>query len=97
MSVIINTTAEIDGVRMREQGSNPSSPSATHQIIFAKSNGLYIKDSAGAVTGPFGVSGGAASDAPTIALTLTNNSAVTVNQGDVVYLTDSVASAFDID
>lgn len=94
MPVIIDSSAEIDGVRMREQGSNPASPAATHQIVFAKSNGLYIKDSAGAVTGPFGAGG---TDVPTIALTLTNNSAVTVNLGDVVYLTDSAASAFDID
>lgn len=58
MSVVIDTTAEIDGVRMREQGSNPSNPSASHQIVFAKSDGLYIKDSSGTVTGPFGAGGG---------------------------------------
>jgi hypothetical protein len=37
-----------------EQGSDPSTPGATHQLLYAKSGGLYVINSAAAVTGPFG-------------------------------------------
>ena len=41
-----------------EQGSNPATPGATHQLLYAKSGGIYVINSAAAVTGPFGTSGG---------------------------------------
>lgn len=44
------TTGYID---YTEQGSAPSTPSTGHWRVFTKSDGLYIVDDAGAVTGPF--------------------------------------------
>lgn len=43
---------------LKEQGSNPASPGSTYERVFAKSDGVYVKNSAGTVTGPFGTGGG---------------------------------------
>lgn len=61
MTVQIDTTAEIDGVRLREQGGDPTTPAASHWILYAKSTGLFIEDDASAVTGPLGAGGGGSS------------------------------------
>jgi hypothetical protein len=50
----ISGTATINSIRLVEQGSAPSTPASGYSAIFAKSNGLYIVDDAGTVTGPFG-------------------------------------------
>src|SRR5512140_1720332 len=57
---VIDSTVVINGIRLAEQGSNPSSPAAGYEVIFAKSDGLYIKDSSGTVTGPFAGGGATA-------------------------------------
>ena len=44
------TTGFID---YTEQGSAPTTPSTGHWRVFTKSDGLYIVDDAGVVTGPF--------------------------------------------
>ncbi len=49
----ISTTAEINSIRLIEQGSAPSTPASGYSSIFAKADGLYIVDDAGGVTGPF--------------------------------------------
>ena len=51
------TTAYLD---VTEQGSAPTTPDTTHWRVYAKSDGLYVVDDAGAETGPFGVAGAAA-------------------------------------
>jgi len=57
----ISTTAVINAIRLAQQASNPASPDSGYWAAFVKSDGLYIKDSAGNVTGPFGT-GGVATD-----------------------------------
>lgn len=44
------TTGYID---YTEQGSAPTTPSTGHWRVFTKSDGLYVVDDAGSVTGPF--------------------------------------------
>jgi hypothetical protein len=51
--------ANVQGVNFEDQGSNPATPAAGHTIAFTKSDGLYVKDDAGAITGPLGTGGGA--------------------------------------
>jgi hypothetical protein len=51
--------ANVQGVNFEDQGSNPATPAAGHTIAYTKSDGLYVKDDAGAVTGPLGTGGGA--------------------------------------
>lgn len=54
----ISTTAEINSIRVINQSSNPASPATGYTQVFAKSDGLYIKNASGTVTGPFGAGGG---------------------------------------
>jgi hypothetical protein len=44
--------ANIDLIRFAEQGSTPDTPDATFSGIYMKSDGLYVIDDAGTVTGP---------------------------------------------
>lgn len=60
------TTEHID---FTERGSAPTTPSTGHWRVFTKSDGLYVVDDAGAVTGPFGAGG---SGAPTTAKYVTS-------------------------
>lgn len=46
--------AEIVSLLFDEQASNPATPAAGFWRLYLKSDGLYIIDDAGAVTGPFG-------------------------------------------
>lgn len=94
MTVIIDSTAEIDGVRLREQGSDPSAPSASHWILYAKATGLFIEDSASAVTGPMGAGGGGSGTS--LVIPMTNVTGSTANLGDVVVLADYTPSSFDL-
>ena len=56
----VNTNAgEISSVQFLEQGSAPATPATGYWRLFTKSDGLYIVDDAGAVTGPFATSAGA--------------------------------------
>jgi hypothetical protein len=55
----ISENAIINSVRLKDQASNPATPDTGFTQVFAKSDGLYIKDDAGTVTGPFAVTGGA--------------------------------------
>lgn len=48
----IDTTAVIEWIRLKVQGSNPASPAANYFYMFVKSTGLYTKDSSGNVAGP---------------------------------------------
>lgn len=93
MTVIIDSTAVINAVRLAEQAGDPAAPAASFWLLYAKAGGLYIEDSSSVVTGPFGT-GGSGSDAPTVAVTLTNKDGAGVVQGDVVIIADFDAGAF---
>ena len=58
--------ANIVDVDFTEQSADPTTPGAGHRIVYAKSNGVYERDSAGVVTliGP-GATGGTGSTGPT--------------------------------
>lgn len=51
------TDIEITSLLFDEQGSAPATPSSTNWRLFFKSDGLYIIDDTGAVTGPFVTAG----------------------------------------
>jgi hypothetical protein len=57
MTKNISTDAEIDTVRLTQQGGHPSSPSSGYESLYVISGsphgGLYVKDSAGKQIGPF--------------------------------------------
>lgn len=57
MPVQIDTTAENNGLRLIQQGSVPSNPSAGHSLLYIASGtangGLFVKDDAGRNIGPF--------------------------------------------
>jgi hypothetical protein len=69
MTKNISTDAEIDTVRLTQQGGHPSSPSSGYESLYVISGsphgGLYVKDSAGKQIGPFITGSPAASGAPT--------------------------------
>lgn len=91
MAVIIDSTAVINAVRLKEQAGDPAAPAATYWLLYAKAAGLFIEDSAAAVTGPFGTGGGGAWGTAT----LLNDSGGSVAQGDLVFIADyGTASAF---
>lgn len=48
----ISGSAIIDNIRLEEQGSTPSTPASGFSAIYMKSDGLYVIDDAGNVTGP---------------------------------------------
>lgn len=54
----IKTSQDIDWVQLKDQASTPANPSAGFKRIYAKSDGLYILNSAGVETGPLGTGGG---------------------------------------
>lgn len=45
-------------VDLAEQGGDPASPATGYERFYSKSTGLFVKNSAGVVTGPFGAGGG---------------------------------------
>lgn len=47
-------SANITAVNFEEQSSAPAAPGTGHRIIYSKSDGLYIRDSAGLDVGPLG-------------------------------------------
>lgn len=94
MAVQIDTTAEINSVRLKEQAGDPSAPAASHWSLYVKAGGLYIEDSSSVVTGPFGA---ASTSASTVELTLNNNSGGGVAIGDIVFISDFLASSFETD
>ena len=51
MAVRIDTAADIPSIRMQEQGSNPSNPDSGYQSLFVKSDGLYLVNASGTVSG----------------------------------------------
>jgi hypothetical protein len=57
----IDTDAVINNIINIVQSSNPATPAAGHSRTFVKSDGLYLIDESGVVTGPFGSGGGAVS------------------------------------
>lgn len=88
MTVIIDSTAVINAIRLKEQAGDPAAPAATYWKLYVKSGGLFIEDSASAVTGPFGVGSGAGT------LSLTNQCGFGVVAGDHVYVDETNASSF---
>ena len=48
----ISTNALINAVLLTDQGSDPSTPASGKKKLYSKSGGLYIRDSAGNITGP---------------------------------------------
>lgn len=87
------SAAEIDSLLFAEQGSNPATPASGFGRLFVKSDGLYLIDDAGTVTGPFGSSGGGTTElldtteyGPVSATTLSSSSA-TVADVDATNLT----------
>lgn len=67
MAVKISETTKLNKAQFKVQGSNPSSPASGFGYLFVKSDGVYFKNSAGVVTGPFVASGGGLADPPTLA------------------------------
>lgn len=57
MTVNISSNAEIDSVRLTQQGNHPSSPASGYESLYVISGsphgGLFLKDSAGKQIGPF--------------------------------------------
>lgn len=53
---ISDNAANIAGVNFVD-GSDPSSPAASHHVIYAKTGGIYVKNPAGTVVGPFSAGG----------------------------------------
>lgn len=49
--------AEIDGIRLAEQGSNPSTPASGYGQLYAKSDGLYFMGDDGTAIGPLAKAG----------------------------------------
>jgi len=47
------SAAEINSIRMKEQGSNPSTPSDGYGQIYIKTDGVYFLGDGGNVVGPF--------------------------------------------
>jgi len=50
----VTTDANITAIRFAEQSGTPSTPAAGYSSIYLKSDGLYVIDDAGAVSGPLG-------------------------------------------
>lgn len=67
----IATDAVITGVRLQEQANAPANPAAGYQVIYSKSDGLYIVDHAGTVT-HLGAGGGSTPIYPDQAFILGN-------------------------
>lgn len=55
---IVDTGTLATYLDVADQGSDPSSPSAGNHRFYAKSGGLYVKDSGGTVVGALGAGGG---------------------------------------
>lgn len=53
----IDTDAEIYWERLKDQVGDPASPGAGYKYFYSKAGGLYVVNSAGAVTGPLGAGG----------------------------------------
>lgn len=68
----IDTDAVINSVRLKEQGSAPSTPAAGYANLYQAASGLYFVDDNGVVAGPLG-----ANVTPTGRLTLTTATPVT--------------------
>ena len=49
----ISSDAVIDSIRLAEQGTPPDAPATGYVSLFAEAGGLYIEDSAAAISGPF--------------------------------------------
>lgn len=94
MTVIIDSTAVINAVRLAEQAGDPAAPAAGFWLLYAKALGLFIEDSSAVVTGPMGAGGGGGG--ATVALTLTNGTGSGAVIGDVVVIADYAASTFDL-
>jgi len=68
MTVQIDTTAEIDAVRLKTESTHPSAPASGHVLLYfvtgTANPGMFVEDSAGNKYGPFitGSSGGSGSD-----------------------------------
>lgn len=70
-------------VLFAEQGSNPSSPAASHWRLYFKSDGLYAIDDAGSVVGPFGTGSGGYTEGARVY----NNANETISHGSGTALT----------
>jgi hypothetical protein len=49
----ISSTGEINSIRLKEQGSDPSTPASGYGSLYIKTDGVYFKNDGGTVTGPF--------------------------------------------
>jgi hypothetical protein len=58
MGNIIGSNNEFPSVLFDEQAGNPATPAAGFWRAYMKSDGMYVIDDAGAVTGPFAAAGG---------------------------------------
>lgn len=68
---------------MQEEVSNPSTPATGKWKVFFKSDGIYIIDDAGVVTGPFGTGGAGLPAGHLFGLTLSNNGTDPTNDIDI--------------
>jgi hypothetical protein len=70
---------EFPSILLDDQGSAPATPASGFSRIFSKSDGLYIVDDAGGVTGPMAASGAGAWSSFTPALTGSTTNPTIVN------------------
>lgn len=90
MADVATSAANIDMVRMAEQGGNPSTPASGFGQLFAKSDGLYFIGDGGTVYGPLLVATALADWTPSITqsvgVTFTNNYSKYQRIGNVVFV-----------
>lgn len=108
MPAIDNIGNSITSIPLTDQGSTPTTPSSGKTRIYTKSDGLYIVNAAGTVTGPLAVSStGAAADGWTAAtgtwtyasattITVPSGAAAIYSVGDKVKLTQTTVKYFYI-
>lgn len=54
MAIKISESTNINTIQLKEQAGDPANPGAGYEYIYVKSDGIYIKQSDGTVTGPLG-------------------------------------------
>ncbi|HET9841571.1 MAG TPA: hypothetical protein VFQ01_06155 [Nocardioides sp.] len=75
-----------------DQSATPTTPDTGHSALYTKSDGVYVVDDAGTVTGPFiDATGGASVGTPALTLGTTNDA----GSGPTVIATDATIAAFD--
>lgn len=111
MPLISDSNVSIASVPLAEQVSTPATPPSGKRRIYAKADGIYMVDSAGVATGPFGASETydptgwvatgetwtyASADSPSFTLTITGDLTSKYSAGMRVKLTQTTVKYFII-